>query len=87
MPDQIEGDIAEGDVFFEFGRAGDPGTELLGQDERVVAEPQRIFGHVGGGDGRTFDELGVERCDVDGDVAVVVGIRVDLLTHGFAVHR
>ena len=48
MAEQVEGDVAERDVLFELGRARDPPAELLREDERVVAEPQRVLGDVGG---------------------------------------
>ncbi len=48
MPEQVEGDVAERDVLFEFGGAGDPPAELLREDQRVVAQPERVLGDVGG---------------------------------------
>ena len=50
MTQQVERDVAQGDVFFEFGRPSDPPAELLRQDEGVVAELQRILRGVVRGD-------------------------------------
>ena len=43
MTEQIEGDVAERDILFEFGRAGDPLAELLREDQGVVAEPEGVL--------------------------------------------
>ncbi len=51
VPQQVEPDVAERDVFFELGGARDPPAELLRQDQRVVAEPERVLGDVGARDG------------------------------------
>ncbi len=76
MPDEVEGDVAEGDVFFELGRVGDPHAEPLGEHEGVVAEAHGVLRGIRGclcaracGGARVF--FGEVEC-VDRDVAVVV---------------
>ena len=72
MPEQVERDVAEGDVLLEFGRVRDPPAELLREDERVIAQPERVLGDVDGCRGRGIraGELFGEPEFVDGDVAV-----------------
>ena len=48
VPEQVEGDVAERDVLFEFGGARDPPAELLREDQGVIAQPERVLGDVGG---------------------------------------
>ena len=38
----IESDVAQRDVFFEFGSVGNPGAEALRKYERVVSEAHRV---------------------------------------------
>ncbi len=60
--------------------------ELLREDQRVVAEPQRVLGDVGRSRASAFaDELGTELEAVDADLAVRVD-RGDGL-HGCSAHR
>ena len=49
MAEQVERDVAERDVLLELGGARDPRAELLREDQRVVAEPERVLRDVGGG--------------------------------------
>ena len=51
VAEQIECDVAERDVLLELGRAGDPPAQLLRQDERVVAQPQRVLRDIRRRDG------------------------------------
>lgn len=44
MTEQVEGDVAERDVFFELGGVRDPLAEAVREHERVVSEPQRVEG-------------------------------------------
>ena len=67
MAEQVERDVAEREVFFELGGARDPPTELLGEDERVVADAQRVLGFVGARDQAGAGQLGVELDIGDGD--------------------
>ena len=88
VADEVEGDVAEGDVLLELGGAGDPHAELLGEHERVVAEPQRVLRDIRGCNradavGTRAGELLGEREPVDGDVAVHVAVRVEIR----AAHR
>ena len=58
VPQQIESDVAERDVLFELGGAADPPAELLRQNQRIVAEPERVLGDIVGRDGvRVAGEL------------------------------
>ena len=65
------------DVLFEFGGARDPPPELLGEDQGVISQPQRVFGDVGGCGGRRVGagQLRGEPEFVDGDGAVRVAHR------------
>ena len=65
--------FAEGDVLLEFRRPGDPPAELLGEHERVVAEPGRVFRDVGRCHGCRTHDFGGQGQHVDLDVAVVRG--------------
>ena len=42
----VQGDVAQGNVLFELGGAGDPVAQALGQDQGVVAQAQGEFGGV-----------------------------------------
>ena len=71
MPEQVERDVAERDVLLELGGAGDPRAELLRQDQRVVAEPQRVLRDIRrGGAPVGAREFGRQLDLVDRDVAV-----------------
>ena len=42
LAEQVERDVGQRDVLLELRRAGDPLAEPLGEDERVVAEPEGV---------------------------------------------
>ena len=71
MAEQVEGDVAERDILLQLGGAGDPGTELLRQDQGVVAEAPCVLGDVGGDGGCSgAGEFLREAELIHGDVAV-----------------
>lgn len=78
MAEEVEGDVAERDILFELGRVRDPAAQLLGEDERVVTEPQCILRDVGARRAQlTALQLEVEVDRVDRYVAVpVVDVRL-----------
>ena len=68
MAEEVEGDVAEGDVLLELRGAGDPAGQLLGQDEGVIAQPERVLRDVRTGDGiEIAGQLGGEVQRLDGD--------------------
>ncbi len=80
MAEQVEGDVAERHVLLQLRGPGDPGAELLRQDEGVVAEPQGVLGDVGARRGRArAGQFLAEPQLVDGDVAV--RLPVDVADH------
>ena len=44
LAEEVEGDVGEGDVLLELGRPRRPFGEAVGEDEAVVAEPERTGG-------------------------------------------
>jgi hypothetical protein len=73
VAEQIERDVAERHVLLELGCPRDPPSQLLRQNQRVVAQPQRILGDVRRGYRvRGAGELGGQVELVDGDRAVDV---------------
>ena len=80
VPDEVEADVAEGDVLLELGGAGDPHAELLGEHEGVVAEPHGVLRGIRRGDAARAGDAGASELLgegelVDRDVAVRVEAR------------
>jgi len=46
VAEQVQRDAGEREVLLDGRRAGHPGAQPLAEDQRVVAEPQRVPGHI-----------------------------------------
>lgn len=72
MAEQVQGDVAQGHVLLELRGTGNPPAQALGQDQRVVTEPQRVLGDVRGSPGARRGNVlraqGVARRDAGGAV-------------------
>jgi hypothetical protein len=53
----VQGDVAQGHVLLQLRGAGDPVAQALGEDQGVVAQAQRVLGHVLGGPGQAGADL------------------------------
>ncbi len=79
MTEQVEPDVSERDILFEFRRVRDPLTQPMREHQRIVAETERVLRHglrrhdrrVGNGlgcDRRRDDVVGVvHRCGTASD--------------------